>query len=256
MYRCVTCATTEINKKDDVYIYNAYTFSLLLAIFQIKQRRGRLRFQTGEDDEDMATLDMIANIVYAHLFEVISYKSYAITNLCYPEQKYFTYFYFMPQCRMVEHLYKPRVMTRGEEMVGCYSRGPLTSKEIIRCCSRSSITSLLAQEKIESKSLTFWTQIRTAQTYLYQNAYNFYIRTPNCVILFGLQSRFYVLSSPTGLTFKFVRSVEISTEQYDVVPESESNNKSKGVASPPLGPICLVRPRVTCRLPWDVLPPP
>src|SRR4051812_2476333 len=109
--------------------------------------------------------------------------------------------------RLVEHLYEPRVMTRGEEMVGFCSRGPLTSKEIIRCCSRSSITSLLAQKKIESKSLTLWTQIRTAQTYLYQNAYNFYIRTCNCVILFGLQSRFYVLSRPTGLTFKFVRSV-------------------------------------------------
>src|SRR3954468_17159988 len=132
-------------RMDDVYIYNMYTLSLLLAIFQIKQRRGRLCFQKGEDDEDMATLDMIKNIAYAHLFEVISDTSYAITNLCYPEQKYFTYFYFMPQCRMVEHLYEPRMMTREEKMVGCYSRGPLMSKEIIRCCSRSSITSLLAQ---------------------------------------------------------------------------------------------------------------
>ena len=41
---------------DDIYIYNVYTFSLLLATFQIRQRRGRLCFQEGEDDEDMATI--------------------------------------------------------------------------------------------------------------------------------------------------------------------------------------------------------
>ena len=33
-----------------------YTLSLLLATFQIKQRRGRVCFQEGEDDEDMATI--------------------------------------------------------------------------------------------------------------------------------------------------------------------------------------------------------
>ena len=42
-------------KVDDIYIYNVYTLSLLLARFQIKQRRGRLCFQEGEDDEDMGT---------------------------------------------------------------------------------------------------------------------------------------------------------------------------------------------------------
>jgi len=40
---------------DDIYIYNVYTLSLLLATFLIKQYRGRLCFQEGEDDEDMAT---------------------------------------------------------------------------------------------------------------------------------------------------------------------------------------------------------
>ena len=40
---------------DDINIYNVYTLSLLLATFQTKQRRGRLCFQEGEDDEDMAT---------------------------------------------------------------------------------------------------------------------------------------------------------------------------------------------------------
>ena len=44
-------------KMDDIYIYNMYTLSLLLATFPIKQRRGRLCFQEGEDDEDMTTLD-------------------------------------------------------------------------------------------------------------------------------------------------------------------------------------------------------
>ena len=146
---------------------------LLLATFQTKQRRGRLCFQEGEDDEDMTTLDTTKNIAYMHICEVISYKNYPIIYLCYLEQKYFTYFYFMPKCRMVEHLYEPHVMTKEEEMVGCYSRGPLTSKEIIRCCSRSSLTSLLAQEKIESKSLMFWTQIRTAQTYQLKTATTF-----------------------------------------------------------------------------------
>ena len=45
-------------------------------------------------------------------------------------------------------------------------------------------------------------------------------------------------------------------KQSDAAAESESNYKSKGVASPPLGPMSLVRPRVGFRLPWDVLPPP
>ena len=41
---------------DGIYIYNMYTLCVLLAIFHIKQRRGRLCFQEGEDDEDMATI--------------------------------------------------------------------------------------------------------------------------------------------------------------------------------------------------------
>src|SRR3954463_7215798 len=43
-------------RMDDIYIYNMYTLSLLIATIQIKQRRGRLCFQEGEDDEDMATI--------------------------------------------------------------------------------------------------------------------------------------------------------------------------------------------------------
>ena len=132
----------------------------------------------------------------------------------------------------------------------------IREKEMFKCCSKSSFTSLLGQEKIESKSLTFWIEIRTAQTYLTQNANNFFIRTLKGMILFFLESKFRDLSNPIGLTFKFVRRIEISTKQSDAAAESESNNKSKGVASPPLGPMSLVRPRVCFRLPWDVLPPP
>ena len=68
---------------DDIYIYNMYTLSLLLATFQIKQRRGRLYFQEGEDDEDMTTLD----ITYMYICEVISNANYAIIYLCHPGQK-------------------------------------------------------------------------------------------------------------------------------------------------------------------------
>jgi len=45
-------------KTDDIYIYHAYTLSLLLACLQNKHRRGRLFFQEREDDEDMDTLDL------------------------------------------------------------------------------------------------------------------------------------------------------------------------------------------------------
>ena len=83
-----------------------------------------------------------------------------------------------------------------------------------------------------------------------------FIRTPNWVILFLLESRFHAISNPIGFTLKFIWSVEIWTKQSDIAPESESNYKSKVVASPPLGPMSLVRPRISSRLPWDVLPPP
>ena len=73
---------------------------------------------------------------------------------------------------------------------------------------------------------------------------------------FLLESRFRALSNPIGFIFKFDRSIDISTKQSDTAAESESNYKSKGVASPPLGPMSLVRPRVSFRLPWDVHPPP
>ena len=136
-----------------------------------------------------------------YICEVISNANYAIIYLCHPGQKYFTNFCAMSNCRCVGHLYHPHMKIR--------------EKYMFTCCSKSSLTTLLAQEKIESKSLTFWTQIRTAQTYLNQNVNNFFIRTPNWVILFLLESRFRALSNPIGITFKFVRSVELWTKQSD-----------------------------------------
>src|SRR3954471_311910 len=190
----------------------------------------------------MTTLDMTKNIAYMHICQVICSANYSIIYLCYPEQTYFTHFCVLSNCRCMRHLYNPHMKIR--------------EKEKFRFCSKTPLTLLLDQEKIESKSLTFWIQIRTAQTYLTQNANNFFIRTPNWVILFLLESRFHPLSKPIGITFKFVQSVEIWTKQSDAAAEFESNNKFKDVASPPLGPMSLVRPRVGFRLPWDILPPP
>ena len=177
-----------------------------------------------------------------YICEVISNANYAIIYLCHLGQKYFTNFCVISNCRCMVHLYNPHMKIR--------------EKEMFRLCSKSPLTSLLGQEKIESKSLTFWIQIRTAQTYLTQNANNFFIRTPNWVILFLLETRFRALPNPIGFTLELVYRVELSTKQSDATAESKSNYKSKCVASPPLGPMGLVRPRVSFRLPWDVLPPP
>ena len=65
IYSCIHVSYVQKSREvklDDIYIYNMYTLSPLLAIFQIKQRRGRLCFQKGEDDEDMNTLDTTKNI--------------------------------------------------------------------------------------------------------------------------------------------------------------------------------------------------
>ena len=103
------------------------------------------------DDEDMTALDKTKNIAYMHICQVISSANYSIIYLCYLEQKYFTHFCVLSNCRCMGHLYNPH-MKIGE-------------KEMFRLCSKSPLTSLLGQEKIESKSLTFWIQIRTAQIY-------------------------------------------------------------------------------------------
>ena len=144
-----------------------------------------------------------------HICQVISSANYSIIYLCYPEQKYFTHFCVLSNCRCMGRLYNPHIKIR--------------QKEKFRFCSKSPLTSPLGQHKIESKSLTFWIQIWIAQTYLTQSTKNSFIRTPNWVILFLLESRFRPLSNPIGFTFKFVRSIELWSKQSDVAPESESN---------------------------------
>src|SRR4051812_16771879 len=129
-------------------------------------------------------------------------------------------------------------------------------RAMIVCCTISYFTSLWAQEKIETKSLTSWTQIRTAEIHPTSNSLRFYIRTLNCMILFSEESLSRVASNPIGFTFKFLPNAEKSRKRCDTAAESESNSKSIGVASPPHEPKCLVRPRFSFRTPWDVIPPP
>ena len=136
-------------------------------------------------DKDMTTLYTTKNIAYMYICEMISNANYAIIYLCHSGQKYFTDFCTMSNCRCMRHLCNPHMKIR--------------EKQKFMCCSKSSLTSLLAQEKIESKSLTFWTQIRTAQTHLTQNAHKFFIRTPNWVILFLLESRFRCTFEPNWI---------------------------------------------------------
>ena len=53
-------------------------------------------------DEDMTTLDTTKNIAYMYICEVISNANYATIYLCYPEQKYFTDFCAMSNCRCMD----------------------------------------------------------------------------------------------------------------------------------------------------------
>lgn len=173
----------------------------------------------------MTTLDMTKNIAYMHICQVISSANYSIIYLCYPEQKYFTHFCVLSNCRCMGHLYNPHMKIR--------------KKEMFICCPKSSLTSLLAQEKIESKSLTFWIQIRTAQTHLTQNAHKFFIRTPNWVILFLLETRFRALSNPIGITFKFVRSVGCGRNNLMLQQNPSQTTSPKVLHHLHLGPLAL-----------------
>ena len=145
-------------------------------------------------------------------------------------------------CRCMGHLYNPHMKIRENE-------------KFMFCSKKSShVTFGPREDRVQVSHVldsdSDCTDIPNSKSQ------NFFIQTSNWVFLFLLESRFRALSNPFGITFKFIRSVEISTKQPDATSESESNYKPKGVASPPLGPMILVRPRVSFRLPWDVLPPP
>ena len=57
---------------DDLYIYHAYTLSILLSLFQKKQRLGRLNFQEREDDMDMTASDAAETIGHVYNNQVNS----------------------------------------------------------------------------------------------------------------------------------------------------------------------------------------
>src|SRR3954465_5125298 len=56
---------------------------------------------------------------------------------------------------------------------------------MIVCCTRSYFTPLLGQEKKETKYLTPWTRVGTAEKYPTSTPRRFYIRSPNWMILFS-----------------------------------------------------------------------
>src|SRR4051812_39969174 len=57
----------------------------------------------------MTTLDTTKNIAYMHICQVISSVNYSIIYLYYPEQKYFTHFCVLSNCRCMRHLYNPHM---------------------------------------------------------------------------------------------------------------------------------------------------
>ena len=63
-------------------------------------------------DEDMTTLDTTKNIAYMHICQVISSANYSIIYLCYPEQKYFTHFCVLSNCRCMGYLYNSHMKIR------------------------------------------------------------------------------------------------------------------------------------------------
>ena len=117
--------------------------------------------------------------------------------------------------------------------------------DMIRCCLRSSSTSLWVQEKLESKFSTFWTQIRTAEIHLTSICYKFCIRTPNGVNLFLLESLSRALSRKIGLTSKFVSSEKRRPKESNPIAETGPEVQEKGAAPPLIGPKGLVRIRVS-----------
>ena len=106
---------------------------------------------------------------------------------------------------------------------------------MIRCYSRSSLTSPWIEEKLETKFFTLGTQIRTAEIYLTSNEDHFRIRTPNWVILVSLERASRELANAVGLTSKFVAGINWRPKQYKAVAETGPDFESKRAASPLIG---------------------
>ena len=62
----------------------------------------------------MTTLDTTKNIAYMHICEVISSANYTIIYLCYPEQKYFTYFCVLSNCRCMGYFVQSTYEDKGK----------------------------------------------------------------------------------------------------------------------------------------------
>src|ERR1043165_9338838 len=268
-------------RMDDIYIYNMYTLSLLKATFQIKQRRGRLCFQEGEDDEDMATIftpttppKIPSGPITRERAHQLNYKALTFlvnvsnvhVNMILPNVDIFLLLTNEgpsmdkkdEHWSMFKHEDDEDIIVMDMTINSSIFDQEMNSiqRGMIVCCTRSYFTLLLAQEKIETKSLTSWTQIQTAEIYPTSNSLRFYIQTPNWMILFAGDILSRLLSNPIGFTFKFLLSVEILRKRCDPTVESESKSNLIGVASPPHGPKCLVPLRFSFRTPWDVLPLP
>ena len=123
------------------------------------------------------------------------------------------------------HLYNPHMKIR--------------QKEKFRFCSKSPLTSLLGQEKIESKSLTFWIQIRTAQTYLTQNANNFFIRTPNWVILFCWKVDFVLFPTQLDSSYNSSGALRYGRNNLTLQQNPSQTTSPKVLHHLHLGPLAL-----------------
>lgn len=96
-------------KMDDIYIYHAYTLSLLLSLFQKKQRRGRLNFQKREDDKDIISRDTTKIIIPRHIFQVISINNYKLDFDIIRDKNTTPSFVL---CRIIKEMYKPWIKMR------------------------------------------------------------------------------------------------------------------------------------------------
>ena len=198
---------------DDIYIYHVYILSLLLTMFQKKRRRGRLCFQERGNDKDMISLDMTNNTIISSTFdqengEMASRTTSiqegeddedipAIDTTTTPtpkkDQKVLSFMRVVPNIHDNVMLPKSELcgslrndgqcMDERDNFRSMFTHGD-GRINMIRCCSRSSPTSLWIQEKLESQFFMLWTQIRTAEIDLNSICYNFRIRTPNGVNLF------------------------------------------------------------------------
>ena len=203
--------------------------------------------QEGEDDEDIPAIDTTTTPTPKKDQKVLSFMRVVPNiheNVMLPKSELFGSLRNDGQC-MDERDNFRSMFTHGDGRMN-----------MIRCCSRSSPTSLWIQEKLESQFFMLWTQIWTAEIDLNSICYNFRIRTPNGVNIFLVESLSRSLSNKISLTSKFVSSRKWWPKESDPVAETGPEDQEKGAVPPLIGPIGLVRVRVEFLVPWGVFPPP